>query len=55
MAPLWELVARSIVVAVLGVSLAAPFALYLGYRLARGTLRGGTLVETVLMLPLTPP
>lgn len=52
---LWVLVVRSLAVAVLGVVLALPWALWLGVRLARGHLRAGAAIETVAMLPLVLP
>ena len=55
MATLPTLILRSILVALIGVALAAPPAIALGFILARRSFRGRALLETVLMLPLVLP
>lgn len=55
MDPLWVLLARSVVVASLGVMLFFPLALWLGWRLARTRLPGAAVIETIAMLPLVLP
>jgi len=53
--PLWVLVARSVFVAVVGVLLFLPLALWLGWKLARAKWRGAAVIETIAMLPLVLP
>jgi len=52
---LLALVIRSVLVATCGVLLSAPFALWLGHRLAKRRIRAAALVETLAMLPLVLP
>lgn len=55
MDPLWVLVTRSVVAAILGVAVFFPLALWLGWRLARSRMPGAAIIETVAMLPLVLP
>jgi len=53
--PVWVLVLRSTLVAVLGVALVFPVALWLAWKVARRPSGLGTVLETIAMLPLVLP